>query len=201
MRRFARLCTFALLALFTFAADQVLAQDSELFSGNGLSNKSGWGLSRIGENNPSALGNTRQEATALPKFKFPELKLPQFKAPDWEMPKLFRGDQFPEAIQLSDSGQGLFSGLPKFDQIFPPRDPNRPNFFQRMNERTKEIFGRTRENFSSLAQDAEGATRDSWDSITRGLNGDIGGSGNRNQPPIQPNLRTARQVDGSTTKF
>lgn len=197
-----------------FAVDQTVAQESGLFSGKGLNNSSGWGLNRIGGPNSSALGNnpsalgagssskTLDDAAAsIPKFKFPELNFPKLKAPNWELPKLFKGNQFPDPIQISDAKQGLLSGLPKLDGIFPARDANSPGFFQRMNERTKEIFGRTQSNIENLARNAEESGQNTFDSITRGLNGDIGGSGNRNQPPIQPNLRSARQIDGSTSRY
>jgi len=212
MRRFAGLCV---ISLMLFAVDQTVAQESGLFSGKGLSQSSGWGLSGIGGPNSNALGGSNSSAlgagsslrtlddaaAAIPRFKFPELNLPKLKTPNWELPKLFKGNQFPDPIQISDSKQGLLSGLPKLDEIFPARDANRPGFFQRMNERTKEIFGRTQNNIDNLARSADETGRNTLDSITRGLNGDIGGSGNRNQPPIQPNLRSARQVDGSTSRY
>lgn len=196
-----------------FAVDQSVAQDSGLFSGRGFGENSDWGL---GGPNPAALGSAQNSPNALggsatrnglggaatfPKFKLPEFNFSKLKTPKWEMPKLFKGNQFPDPIQISDAKQGLLSGLPKMDEIFPPRHPDRPSFFQRMNERTKEIFGRTQNNIENLTRTAEDTSRNTFGSITRGLNGDIGGSGNRNQPPIQPNLRSARQVDGSTSKY
>ena len=194
-----------------FAVTPSMAQESGLFSGKGLNNSSGWGLSELGGPNQNALGNnpaalgagssSKNLDAAIPKFKFPELNLPKLKTPKWELPKLFKGNQFPDPIQISDTKQGLLSSLPKLDEIFPARDADRPNFFQRMNERTKEIFGRTQNNIESLARNAEDSSRNTLDSITRGLNGDIGGSGNRNQPPIQPNLRSARGIDGSTSRY
>jgi hypothetical protein len=116
---------------------------------------------------------------------------------------LFEGRNFPNPIQLTDKeGNGLFSRFPKLE--LPSRDPSQPNFFQRMNDRTRELFGRTREGIDSTTDHIAGAgksARGTWDTITKGFNGDIGGSGNRNQPPIQPKFRSARQTDGSTTRF
>ena len=122
--------------------------------------------------------------------------------PNWEMPKLFQGNKFPNPVQLSDS-KGMFSNLPKFE--LPKRDPSQPNFFRRMNDRTKEIFGKTRSGIANATNSAfdnvDQTAKGSWDKITRGFNGDIGGSGNRNQPPVQPNFRSARQTDGSSPKY
>lgn len=203
-----KLIGLSIAVMIAFSANALDAQEKGLFSGSGF--KDGFGSTESSNSNTgtSAFGfyrgnkNKDQGTAANSGFQFPKIEFPKIKAPKFEMPKLFQGDKFPSPIQLSDSeSKGLFGGFPKFSA----KEPGQTSFFQRMNERTKEIFGRNKSANSSVAGNnvlgADKSTQGTWDRITRGLNGDIGGSGNRNQPPIQPNLRTARQpAQGSASK-
>lgn len=185
------------------------AQSADIFSGSGFKSNSGANQKSDGSGTRSSPfgfynGDRSPANDQASGFQFPKLELPKLKLPKLEMPKLFQAENFPNPIQLSDSSSNnLLGGIPKFD--FSNRDPNQPNFFQRMNERTKELFGRTKENFNNLARNnplnQSKSDAEKWGSVTRGLNGDIGGSGNRNQPPVQPqNLRSARSPQGSDSK-
>ncbi len=200
-----KLIGLSAVVLAVFMVDYLAAQDSGLFSGRGFKDGFGTKEASNSKSGTTAFGfykgeqSQTENPTANSRFQFPKLELPKFKLPNWEMPKLFQGNQFPNAVQLSDSpSRGLLGGLSRSN-----RDPNQPNFFQRMNERTKEAFGRTRDGIANLTGGSgQSANRSGmWDRITRGPNGDIGGSGNRNQPPVQPNLRSARQTEGSTNRF
>jgi hypothetical protein len=173
----------------------LVAQENSIFSGSGM---------RLGENdqnNPagatrafdfSSLGKEK-EPNNRPLFAFPKLEMPKFERPKW----LQGGHRFPSPIQLSDqNGNGrLFSNMPKFEW-FGPRDPTQPNFFQRMNNRTKDFFGRTRQGLSDWAsgtnRDVRDGTFDTWNSITQGT----GGNASSQQPPAQPQLRSAQRIDG-----
>ena len=195
-----------LLVFATSTAIVDAQEETGFFNGNGM--KGVFGGSDAGQSKSSTgtfgfhRGAKIAEIDEKPGFQFPKWEMPKLKVPKFQMPKLFDRNNFPNPVQLSDSEGGLFSNFPKIE--LPTRDRSQPNFFQRMNERTKELFGRTKDGINNTASNVLGAdpsARQSWDSITKGLNGDIGGSGNRNQPPIQPRLRSARSTDGSTTKF
>ena len=185
------------------------AQGTGLFSGNGFRDGSGTRQANNSNSSTSPFGFYRGEKAPADEpstgFQFPKLELPEIKLPKFEMPKFLKADNFPNPIQLSDTpSKNLFSGWPKLDLA--NRDPNQPNFFERMNERTKQLFGNTRDNINNLTRTnplgLDRSATEKWSNVTRGLNGDIGGSGNRNPPPVQPqNLRSARTPEGSTSRF
>lgn len=199
MRKFSIAGTF--LCLFISASLTVDAQETGFFSGNGF--KDGWGGSQrpIGSDESSSLFKFQQPApqsqSARKGFELPTFKMPKFKAPDWEMPKLFPRENFPRPIQLSDSpNQGLLSGFSSIDP-FSNREPGEPTFFQRMNMRTRNALDRTRAGFSNLTN----RSRATWDSISRSGFGGSQNSGNFDATPVQPDLKSARQVEDFSSKF
>ena len=193
------------MAIVIALAANTSAQDIGLFNGNGI--KSQWGNNQsipqaktsnvlgnaasrvLGSNNASNSGSDSR--WKLPKFDFSKLK------PNIQTPKFLQGDGFPKALEFSDTDNGLLSSFPKLQ--WPNRDPSQPNFFQRMNERTKDVFGKTKGSFSDFGQ----RSRNSFDTLTRDVGSDISGfgSGTTNNPTVQPDLRSARQPAGSATKF
>ena len=195
----------ALLVPFTFASESI-AQDVGLFNGNGIKNQ--WGNQQddsstnknvIGMNANNVLGSNRgslADESSNSRWKFPKIDFSKLK-PNFQRPKFMQADNFPRPLQFSDTAEGgVFSTFPKLD--FSGSGSSGENFFQRMNERTREIFGRTRDGFSNFSD----RSRETWDSITRSLGADRSPlSGRSNIPPAQPQLRAARQADGSTTRF
>ena len=184
----------ALAIVFALAANSS-AQDVGLFNGNGINNPFGNPQSSAGSDAKNVLGANRSSSAfdesrwKLPKFDFSKLK------PNLQLPKFLQGDGYPKPLEFSDTQDGLFS-IPKLE--WPTRDPSQPNFFQRMNERTRDIFGKTRDSFSNLTD----RSRNTWDSITRGVTSELEGFGSSlTTPPAQPKLRAARTADGSTSKF
>ena len=205
MKKLLGLSILFVFAIFSTASVNA-QEETGLFSGNGI--KSLWtgDQSVTGARNTGTFGFYNGNASSSGQtlndsgFQLPKWELPKLKLPKLHMPKIL--DLANKPRQLTNSGgNGLLANLPKLGLL--SRDSNQPNFFQRMNERTKEIFGRTRQGINDTTNHvlgADQAARQTWDTITKGINGDIGGSGNRNQPPIQPNLRSA-QADGSTTRY
>ncbi len=195
--------TLSLIFMVALAANTLRAQETGFFSGNGFKDNWGTASSQGTGSNPGSSkygfyqgGQTEKNQDSA--FAFPRLKMPKFNAPKIEMPKLFQSDTFPKPVQISDSDTtGILSGLPRLD-LFSPRDPSQPGFFQRMNDRTRAIFGQTSDGLSSLSE----RSRSTWDSITRGLGGEFGSAGeDKDVPPVQPNLRSSRSVEGAMSRF
>lgn len=188
--------------LFAIVVNPLVAQDTGFFSGNGF--KDDWGDSpdegsgsKSGASKFGFNKGSNADSTEKPGFAFPKFEMPRFNAPSWEMPKLFQGKNYPKPTQISDTPDpGFLSGLPKFDATS-DRNSQQPGFLQRMNDRTKEAFGRTRDGFSNFTE----RSRNSWDSITRGRSGKDDDLGYQHGPPLQPNLQSAKQADGSTSRF
>lgn len=188
-----------LLAAFLFAivANPLVSQDTGFFSGNGF--KDDWGNSGDkgsgSKNGPSIFGlnkSSSADSTGKSGFAFPKLEMPKFNAPNLEMPKMFQAKKYPKPTQISDTpNSGFFSGF------YGNNPTGSRNFFERMNDRTREAFGRTRDGFSNFTE----RSRDSWDSITRGRSSKEDELGFEHGPPLQPNLQSARQADGSTSRF
>ena len=95
-------------------------------------------------------------------------------------------------------GGNLLDGVTQ-GGLFGAKDPNQPSFFERLNSRTKEIFGRTKDD---LKQQALGKPFESWNSLTKGLGDGISnGLGNLNNAAngaaqaVQPPLRQAQRLD------
>ena len=195
-----RYCGLFVLAMsFLIAVNDCDAQQT-LFNGSGIKtaptdNPDG----RSGFFDFSKLtGET--EAPQRQGFKFPKFEMPKWKAPKLSMPKMFQNNRYPETTQLSDqSNQFKF---PTWNSMFPPKDPTQPGFFQRMNEKNREFWGRTRDSFSSwgsksAAPNPNPATN-TWDRITSGFKGATA----KNQPPAQPPLRSAKgSEDKDTIKY
>ena len=197
--------SFALLVLFSVT--ELMAQDVGLFNGNGIKNQFGNKQTAsssadrnvIGMNANNVLGSNRGSLTdenANSRWKFPKIDFSRLK-PNFQKPKFLQSDNFPRPLEFSDTNEGkLFSTFPKLD--FSGTGASGETFFQRMNDRTREIFGRTRDGFSNLSD----RSRETWDSITRSFGAERNSlSGRNNIPPAQPQLRAARQTDGSATRF
>ena len=188
--------------LFAMLVNSLVAQDTGFFSGNGF--KDDWGDSaeeRSGsKTGPSIFGlnkGARTETAEKPGFAFPKFEMPRFNAPTWEMPRLFQGKKYPKPTQISDTpNPGFLSGLSRTDPTA-NRSADQPTFFERMNDRTREAFGRTRDGFSNFTE----RSRDTWDSITRGQSDKKDDLGYQHGPPLQPNLQSAKQANGSTSRF
>ncbi len=172
------------------------AQDDQLFNGNGI-NMSQLEPGRTAMFDFSKLANEPAEETE-PLFKFPKLAIPKWQTPKWNLSGMFQSKKQSQPVQLSDqqAGNGSFE-LPKWN-VFPAKDPNQPTFLQRMNNRNREFWGRTKENLSSWTADSDNLPTnrgfETWNRITRGFNSDS----QQAQPPAQPPLRTSQQQDGET---
>jgi hypothetical protein len=193
----------SLILLVALATNQTMAQDTGFFSGNGF--KDDWGTassrgtgSNLGSSKYGFHQGTRSDDDQASAFGLPRFKMPKLKTPKFEMPKLFQTESYPKPVQLTDSEDtGILSGFPRLD-LFSPRDSSQPGFFQRMNNRTRQMFGQTSEGLSNLSD----RSRSTWDSITRGLGGEFGSAGEeKDVPPVQPNLRSSRSVEGSMSRF
>jgi hypothetical protein len=175
-------------------------QEKGLFSGAGLGEYFGGGRDKEKNSSPfsfhqGSVMNEKglSEGKAKSNFQFPKFKLPK-----WEMPKLFQKTDYPKSPQLSDSTSKKNPLLFPKANLFPERSPNEPNFFQRMNSRTREIFGRSNESSNSeIGAEDSGFGQTTWDSITKGLGGK---SRATESAPVQPQLRSARQPEGSSSK-
>ena len=182
------------------------AQDVGLFNGNGIKNQ--WGVNEkkssrsnqsnvVGMNATNVLGSNRLGSGTAEsgKWKFPKFDFSKLK-PNFQTPKFMQSENFPKALEFSDTGEdNFFSSFPKLS--WPSRDPSQPNFFQRMNERSRQMLGNTRDSFSDFGQ----RSRNTWDSLTRGITGKSS-STMPNLAPAQPQLRSARSASqGSASKF
>ena len=173
------------------------AQSDQFFNGNGIKmdraepgRTTMFDFSRLA---PAPATETK------PAFKFPKLEMPKWQTPKWNLSGMFQSKKYPKPIQLTDqSPKESAYELPKWD-LFPERTSDQPSFFQRMSDRNKQFWGRTKENLSSwTAEDGDQPTGrgfDTWNRITRGFNTEA----SPNNPPAQPSLRTAQQKEGQPT--
>ena len=180
-------------------------QDVGLFNGNGIKNQ--WGNQQqssktqtrvVGQNATNVLGGSGNVQTPSDdgKWKLPKIDFSKLK-PNFSKPRFMQDHDYPQSMEFSDTEENRL--LPSFPRMeWPSFNSSQPNFFQRMNDRTREMFGKTRDGFSTFGE----RSRNTWDSLTRGLGMDQGAFGNRSTPPpAQPQLRSARQADGSTSRF
>lgn len=188
-------------ALLAISNSTVVAQQNlPIFSGGGIrttpptaaqGDTRALDFSRLGAN----AANATESAQGL--FKLPKLELPKIQPPKITWPKWMQGNK------PNLDGGNLLDGITQ-GGLFGAKDPNQPNFFERLNSRTKEIFGRTKED---LKQQALGSKPfESWNSLTKGLGNGIGnglsnGLGNLNNAAngaakaVQPPLRQAQRLD------
>lgn len=158
-------------------------QNNPIFSGGGVQtgaapgslqgNTRAFDFSKLGQN---TIGES-PKLFNLPKFELPKIEPPKIKWPQW-----MQGKQQDGALSANN--------------LFAPRDPNQPSFFERLNNRTKEIFGRTKENITGQAQMARDKTIGNLNSMGNGssLKSDLNNVMQK-ATPAQPPLRQAQRLN------
>ncbi|MCH2182324.1 MAG: hypothetical protein MK108_09995 [Mariniblastus sp.] len=187
------------LFLISFLAwgSMAFGQDNQYFNGNGINMKRAE-PGRTMMFDFSKLVN-EPEQQSEPLFKLPKLSLPKWQAPHWDWSGMLPAKPA-EAKNPLTAPKPMVSGfeIPKWN-MFPDRNPEQPSFLQKMNDRNREFWGRTRQNFSVWTGDLENLPGsggfDTWNRITRGFHSDSEAT----QPPAQPPLRSARQQGGEKT--
>lgn len=186
-------------AFLAISSSTVVAQQSlPIFSGGGIrttpataaqGNRRAIDFSQLG----ASAANAADSSQGL--FKLPKLELPKIQPPKITWPKWMQGNK-----QNLDGGN-LFDGISQ-GGLFGAKDPNQPNFFERLNSRTKEIFGRTKGELSGSAQQARAKTFESWNALTKGIGngvnnglGNINNAGGSSAKAVQPPLRQAQRLD------
>lgn len=163
----------AITLCFTLSTTVHAQQDNPIFSGGGIrttevpdslqGSTRAFDFSKLGQN---SLGQS-SKLFNLPKFELPKIEPPKIKWPKW-----MQGDQ---------PGNSLSA-----NSLFSPRDPNQPSFFERLNNRTKEIFGKTRDSIT-------GSTGNSVPNVNK-LKNDLNNA-LQNARAAQPPLRQAQRLN------
>ena len=188
--------TICLLLMFAGASIAV-GQDNPYFNGNGINmNRAEPGRTMMFDFSKLV---KEPERESEPLFKFPKISLPKWPAPNWSWSGILPAMPLTTDSPLTGS-KPTTSGLelPKWN-MFSGRNADQPSLLQKMNDRNKEFWGKTRQNFSDWTADQENMPSpsrfDTWDRITRGFQS----SSEAPQPPAQPPLRAARQKKGEKT--
>ena len=195
------------LLIITVMNSLAFSQDDSIFNGNGI-NMNRATSTRTMMFDFSRLAN-EPEPASKPAFKFPKIEIPKWEPPKWEPPKweppkwnisgMFQPKKLSESAPLSnDESESSLFELPKWN-MFPERDPQQPSLLERMNDRNREFWGKTKESLSSWTTDSDNSTTsrgfDTWNRITQGFQSNP----KESNPPAQPPLRSARQKDEKTT--
>ena len=187
--RFSR--TYLFLLPFLAGGSLAFGQTNQYFNGNGINMKRAEPGRTMMFDFSKLVNEPEQESEPL--LKLPKLSLPKWQTPHWNWSGMLPGKPAIGKSPLTDS-KPMASGLeiPKWN-MFSDRNPDQPSFLQKMNERNKEFWGRTRQNLSDWTGDLENlsgtAGFDTWNRITRGFQS----SPEATPPPAQPPLRSARQ--------
>ena len=189
--------TLITMIVFGSIASISHAQSDSFFNGNGIK------MDRAEPGRTTMFDFSRlapqPAAETKAAFKFPKLEMPKWQAPKWNLSNIFQPKKYPKPILLTDqSHKASVYELPMWNP-FLERNFDQPSFFQRMSDRNKQLWGRTKETFSSwTSEDKEQSTEkgfDTWDRITRGFNPDS----SQGKPTAQPSLRTGQQKGGQAT--
>jgi len=183
-----RICLAAMFIVIGFVADDCCSQDLELFSGRGIGLQ---GEPRIVE--PKRLSipgiNNFSNDVAPSTVRNPFSGL-------FKKPKFSAGDELkPKAVgELLDRSNPLAGLIPK-------RDPNRPNFFQKMNSKSKDFLDKTKGWASGKGNDIRGNSSRSWDNVIRDFKAGEAKLRQQATAPAQPKFRTAEAIGEPKLRF
>ena len=198
-------------ALLTCSAH---GQDLGIFSGRGIGSVPMGGSTIGASSSNSDLGNATQAQAAdllTRKPKWPKILdfskndslLPErkpfsglFKKPSFD---LFKNGppQMPQMKPMPD----LFSRTKTIGDLFPKRDPNKPNIFSQMNAKSKDFFSRTTDWASRKNQGLREKSSSTWDNVIKDFKDIEPPQAGAFTEPAKPNIRTADSLNKPRIRF
>ena len=184
-------CFVAMFVVLGLMAGEGSCQTQELFSGRGIGPGLLQGEPRLvepkrltipGINNFSsdvAPSTVRNPFSGL--FKKPKL-------PTWEELK-------PKPV-----GELLDRSNPLAD-LFPKRDPNRPNLFQKMNSKSKDFLDKTKGWATNKGNGIRENSNETWDNVIRDFKAGEAKLREQSTAPAQPKFRTAEAIGEPKLRF
>ena len=183
-------CFAVMLVAIGLMAQDGFSQDLEFFSGRGIGSSLQSELPQVEPNRPLIPGINNFSSDVAPStvrkpfsglFKKPKL-------PTWEELK-------PKPV-----GELLDRPNPLTD-LFPKRDPDRPNLFQKMNSKSKDFFDRTKGWASGKGNGIREKSNTTWDELVRGFKDGEAELREQATAPAQPKFRTAEAIGEPKLRF
>ncbi len=158
------------------------AQDMGIYSGRGIPDSYGSAPEPKKSRWPKLLDFTKDEPEETRPKPFSNLFTPKMPFADRKLN--FRGDS--EETSAESKPRRSFSDL------FPNRDPDRPNLFEQMNSKSKSLMSRTTGWAQRQNQQLREKSFATWDAITKRRDDS---TKSRRMTPAQPPIRTTDVVD------
>ena len=188
-------------------------QDLGIFSGRGIGSVPMGGNS-IGSSSNSNLTNSLQDQVPdLPSKKPRWPKILDFSKNDSLLPErkplsgLFKKPSFdlfkdgPPQIPQMKQMPDLFSRTRTFADLFPKRDPNKPNIFSQMNAKSKDFFSKTTDWAARKNQGLRERSSSTWDNVIKDFKDIEPPQRGSITEPAQPNIRTAESMNKPRIRF
>ena len=194
-----RFCIFLSIVIVVGVVPSVLdAQDMGIFSGQGIRGPESKSTEATKSNWPRLLDFSKAEKN--PPSQNPFSKMFTRKP---SVPKSNLGKSGFDIFKSSNSGVPESLDKPKpfgsITDLFPKRDPSRPNLFQQMNTKSKDMFDKTTNWAQQKNRKLKDKSTGTWDAITRDWR-DIEAH-NRATQPAQPPIRSANSNDKPPVRF
>lgn len=94
----------------------------------------------------------------------------------------------------------IFSRPKSLADLFPKRDPSKPNLLQQMNAKSKDFFSRTSDWAAKKNLGLREKSNSTWDNVINDFRG-IESKAKDFTVPAQPNIRTAESLDKPRIRF
>ena len=183
-------CFAAMFVVIGLMASNGSCQDLELFSGRGI----GPGL----QGEPRPIEPKRLTIPGINNFSSdvaPSTVRNPFSG-------LFKKPKLPtwEGLKPKPVGELLDRSNPLADLI-PKRDPNRPNFFQKMNSKSKDFLDKTKGWAAGKGNGIRENSGEPWDNVIRDFKAGEAKLRQQATAPAQPKFRTAEAIGEPKLRF
>jgi len=185
---------FASVTAILVLSSVVSAQDEGLFSGQGIQSAGSGTKDAAKPKWPIPFDFSKKDSKTKTGASIAELFSKTPKAGKVDKPKF----EFPK-FGVSESAK---KAMPSFSDLFPKPDPDRPNFFKDINDKSKDFWGKTTNWTQRRSDTIKRKSFGDWDAVKKDMRA-LENAARRAQQttPAQPPVRTAEALDQPTVRF
>lgn len=185
---------FATVAAMLVFSSAVSAQDGGLFSGQAVQSAGSGTKDAAKPKWPIPFDFSKKDSktksgTSIAELFSKKSKTDKADKPKFELPK----------FGISESAK---KAMPSISDLFPKPDPDRPNFFKDINDKSKDFWGKTTNWTQRRNETIKRKSFGDWEAVKKDMRAFQEAARRAQQTtPAQPPVRTAEALDQPTVRF